>query len=137
MRAGKGPPQKGARVVQDLTRDFQHRWHRCFFDTSKRLLCDLLEVGCGTCRKDRKLFPEELKNCMFVFKTHIPRGESLTGDVAASVWLDNKVVTVMYAGSSPLEETTVQRMQKNDSRLSFSYPEALSCIWGVLTEVIN
>ncbi len=57
----------GARVVRDLTRDFQHRWHRCFFDnyfTSKRLLCDLLEVGiygCGTCRKDRKLFPEELK----------------------------------------------------------------------------
>ena len=49
-----------------------------------------------------------------------------SGDVAASAWLDNKVVTVMYAVSSPLEETTVQRMQKKGSRLSFSCPEALS-----------
>ena len=57
----------GARVVLDLTSDFQHRWHRCYFDnffSSKALLCQLLEVGIygiGTCRKDRKLFPEELK----------------------------------------------------------------------------
>ncbi len=92
-------------------------------------------------RKDRKLFPEELKNwtCLYCYLVnkllnHIPRGESLTvqsGDVAASVWLDNKVVTVMYAGSSPLEETTVQKMH---SRFC---PEALSFITGVLTEVIN
>ncbi len=48
-------------------RDFEHRWYRCIFDnyfTSKRLICELMEVGiygCGTCRKNRKLFPELLK----------------------------------------------------------------------------
>ena len=57
----------GAKVVLGLTRDFQHKWHRCYFDnffTSKHLLCKLLEVGiygCGTCRRDRKLFPDLLK----------------------------------------------------------------------------
>ncbi len=63
----------GARVVQDLTCDFKHRWHRCLFDnyfTSKRLPCDLLEVGiygCVKCRRDRN--PKELKKPkgMFVF----------------------------------------------------------------------
>ena len=57
----------GARVVKDLTRDFQRRWHRVYFDnyfTSKALLCELEEVGvygCGTCRVDRKRFPQRLK----------------------------------------------------------------------------
>ena len=58
----------GSRVVKDLTSDFQHKWHRVFFDNffnSKTLLCDLEAVGlygCGTARKDRKHFPTELKN---------------------------------------------------------------------------
>ena len=44
----------GARVVKDLTRDFQKKWYRVFFDnffTSMALLCDLEAVGlygCGT-----------------------------------------------------------------------------------------
>ena len=56
----------GARVVKELTTDFQHRWHKVFFDnffTSKALLCDLEEVGiygCGTARTNRKFFPEVL-----------------------------------------------------------------------------
>lgn len=57
----------GSRVVKELTSDFQYKWHHVFFDnffTSKALLCDLEAVGlygCGTARKDRKGFPEELK----------------------------------------------------------------------------
>ena len=57
----------GGRVVRDLTRDFQHKWHRVYFDnffTSKTLLCQLEQVkiyGCGTARSDRKLFPKDLK----------------------------------------------------------------------------
>ena len=57
----------GGRVVKDLTFDFQHRWHRVYFDnffTSKSLLCDLEQVGLygiGTARSDRKFFPEALK----------------------------------------------------------------------------
>jgi hypothetical protein len=57
----------GASVVKDLTKDFQQKWHRVYFDnffTSKALICDLEAVGIygvGTARKDRKHFPQELK----------------------------------------------------------------------------
>ncbi len=57
----------GSRVVKDLTFDFRNKWHHIFFDNyfnSKQLLCDLEAVGlygCGTARKDRKLFPTNLK----------------------------------------------------------------------------
>ena len=52
----------GARVVKDLTRDFQKIDN---FFTSKALLCDLEAVGlysCGTAQSNRKGFPEQLKN---------------------------------------------------------------------------
>ena len=58
----------GARVVKDLTTDFQNKWHRVYFDnffTSKALMCDLEKggiYGCGTARKDRRGFPDTLKN---------------------------------------------------------------------------
>ena len=58
----------GARVVKDLSCDFEGKWHRLYFDnffTSKRLLCDLESVGtygCGTARRDRQGFPVDLKN---------------------------------------------------------------------------
>ena len=61
----------GSRVVKDLTSDFQGKWHRVYFDnffTSKALICDLEEVGiygCGTARKDRRGFPEDLKSAKF------------------------------------------------------------------------
>ena len=57
-----------SRVVKELTSDFQYKWHHVFFDNffnSKQLLCDLEAVGlygCGTARKDRKHFPQHLKN---------------------------------------------------------------------------
>ena len=57
----------GARVVKDLTKDFQGSWHHVYFDsffTSKELLCNLESkriYGCGTARKDRRGFPAELK----------------------------------------------------------------------------
>lgn len=63
-RAEKG---LGARVVKDLTKDFQGKWHYVFFDnffTSKALICDLEAVGIygmGTARTDRKFFPSQLK----------------------------------------------------------------------------
>ena len=58
----------GERVVKDLTEDFHGHWYQIYFDnffTSKNLLCELEAAnlyGCGTVRKDRKLFPTELKN---------------------------------------------------------------------------
>ena len=58
----------GSRVVKDLSSDLHGKWHHLYFDnffTSKKLLCDLElsdTYGCGTVRKNRKGFPEELKN---------------------------------------------------------------------------
>ena len=58
----------GARVVRSLSADFQGKFHHVVFDnyfTDYNLLEDMLEVGlygCGTARKDRRGFPEELKN---------------------------------------------------------------------------
>ena len=58
----------GARVVRSLSADFQGKFHHVVFDnyfTDYNLLEDMLEVGlygCGTARKDRCGFPEELKN---------------------------------------------------------------------------
>ena len=54
-----------ARVVKDLTRDFQ-KWYQVFdnFFTSKALLYDLEAVGlygCGTAQSNRKDFLDQLK----------------------------------------------------------------------------
>ncbi len=58
----------GAHVVKDLSKDFYGKWHHVYFDnffTSKKLLCDLEYIqiyGCGTARRNRLGFPDELKN---------------------------------------------------------------------------
>ena len=67
---GKGTsPEKGlgARVVKTLTEPLKGKFHHVYFDdffTSTELLMDLEKDGvytCGTARKDRRGFPEELK----------------------------------------------------------------------------
>ena len=63
--------QLGARVVKDLTKELQGKWHHVYFDnffTSYSLLRDLEKsriYGCGTARKDRRDFPENLKKAKF------------------------------------------------------------------------
>ena len=58
----------GSRVLKSLTTDFHGKYHHVIFDnyfTGYNLLEDLLEVGvygCGTARKDRRGFPQQLKN---------------------------------------------------------------------------
>ena len=57
----------GAKVVKHLTQDFKNKWHTVFFGnffTLKALICDLEAMkiySCGTARKDRKEFPQQLK----------------------------------------------------------------------------
>ena len=67
----------GARVVKDLTKDFQCKWHRVFFDnfTSKALICDLEILGIYGIGTARKGFPAD--------------------NICASAWMDRKVVMVM------------------------------------------
>ena len=58
----------GAHAVHKLTKDFKNKYHHVFFDnyfTGVQLLEDLERDGiytCGTVRKDRKGFPQALKN---------------------------------------------------------------------------
>ena len=65
-------------VVKKLTSDFKGKYHRVFFDnyfTSLKLLEDLEAekiYSCGTARRDRRGFPDMLKqaklktNCVFL-----------------------------------------------------------------------
>ena len=46
--------------------------------------------------------------------------------IAASAWMDSKVVTVMYSGYNPTELTTVLRRQKNGTRTSVPCPVAIT-----------
>ena len=67
---GKGSsPEKnlGTRVVKTLTEPLKGKFHHVYFDnffTNEQLMTELEEDGvyaCGTARKDRKGFPEQLK----------------------------------------------------------------------------
>ena len=67
---GKGSsPEKnlGTRVVKTFTEPLKGKFHHVYFDnffTSEQLMTELEEDGvyaCGTARKDRKGFPEQLK----------------------------------------------------------------------------
>ncbi len=44
--------------------------------------------------------------------------------IAASAWMDNKLVTVMYTGYDPTENNTVLRRQRDGTKKYFSCPLA-------------
>ena len=70
-KKGAAEHQLGARVVKDLTKELQGKWHHVYFDfffTSYSLLSDLEKSGIygyGTARKDGRGFPEQLKTAKF------------------------------------------------------------------------
>lgn len=45
-------------------------------------------------------------------------------NVGASAWLDSKIVTMMYSGFNPMEESTVLRRMKDGTRAAFPCPAA-------------
>ena len=70
MYTGKGATAEkglGSYVVKSFTSELKGKNHHVFFDnyfTTHDLLADLVTDGiysCGTARKDRRGFPEELK----------------------------------------------------------------------------
>lgn len=50
----------------------------------------------------------------------------MSDNVSASRWLDNKAVTVMYTGYSPLEMSKVKRKQKDGTSKEFDCPAAIA-----------
>lgn len=64
---------------------------------------------------------------MFFLCSH--RGEMLTlqsGEISASAWMDNKVVTAMYTGFNRDSTDTVTRMEKTRESISVQCPEAIA-----------
>ena len=56
------------------------------------------------------------------------RGESLTlqsGNVCATAWMDRKVVIVMSTGCNPHSSGTVQRKEKDGSRVEVTCPDSI------------
>ena len=66
---------------------------------------------------------------IFFFFVCLFRGEIATvqaNEIAASAWMDNKVVTAMYSGYDPSESTTLLRRQKDGTRNSVPCPVAIA-----------
>ncbi|CAI8005304.1 PiggyBac transposable element-derived protein 4 [Geodia barretti] len=115
----------GGSVVKTLTRPLVGKHHHIFMDnffTSPALLMDLLQDGiyaCGTVRSNRRGFPQDLKGKR-ILKNRGDFTVRQSGQLTATVWLDNKQVQVMATMSSQMREglselrhtdTTVREVQ--------------------------
>ena len=82
--------------------------------------------GCGTLRSNRKDFPKDLTRYL---KKGLPnRGDSLTkqsGYLSVHLWQDNRPVLVIASNSNPAQKTTVERKNKNGTRVTVSCPKAI------------
>ena len=92
-------------VVTKLTEELTGKFHHVYFDsffTSIPLATNLLENGiymCGTIRKNRRQFPEELKN----LPVRLEQGQYVgqqCGNLVAVVWMDKKQVFVLSTNQS-------------------------------------
>ena len=120
----------GEKVVLTLAESIKGRNHQLYFDnyfTSISLLTKLLSqqtYACGTIRTNRKQYPSEINTEAQKFK----RGECTfrqCGNVVATAWKDNKVVNVASTLASPDDMTTVDRRQKDGTRVSFTCPRCI------------
>ena len=125
----------GEKVVLTLTDSIQGRNHQVFFDnyfSSISLLTKLLSqktYACVTIRTNCKGFPSEI--CDEAKK--LQRGESVfrqSGNTVATAWKDNKVVNVVSTLASPSESTSVNRRQKDGTRVEVSCPMCITLYNG-------
>ena len=117
----------GEKVVLTLAESVKGRHHQLYFDnyfTSINLLTKLLSegtYGCGTIRTNRKQYPSEIS----VEAQRFQRGESAfrqSGNLVTTAWKDNKVVNVASTLADPSETTSVDRRQKDGTRISVCCP---------------
>ena len=118
----------GERVVLELSEDLRGGHYKLYFDnyfTTCRLLDTLLSqqlYACGTTRAYRRDFPESLK------QLSLKQGEHQfcqRGSLVASVWMDKKLVSTLSTLAQPNTAHTVQRRQKDGSRIPVRCTEAL------------
>ena len=97
---------------------------------SIQLLMDLLKsgsYGCGSVRTNRRGYSEPLK--VFVKKGLGESGRSKTfqhGHLTATVWQDNQPVAVVATNSDPTISMTVQRRNRDGSRISVPCPQSVA-----------
>ena len=117
----------GESVVMKLSEALGGQHHQVYFDnyfTSIPLMLKLLDrdtYACGTIRTNRKQYPKEMSE----EAKRLRRGEFLfrqSGNIVAVAWKDNKVVNVVSTLASADDTTTVQRTQKDGSRLCVPCP---------------
>ena len=117
----------GEKVVMRLSEAISGRHHQVYFDnyfTSIPLLVKLLAQDtyeCGTIRTNRKQYPKEISE----EAKRLRRGEFLfrqSGNIVAVAWKDNKVVNVVSTLANADNTTTVNRTQKDGTRLTVPSP---------------
>ena len=132
----------GERVVLELTASLPQTYHQVYCDnffSSIPLFQTLLDnkmYACGTIRRDRKFFPKEiLKDAEKM--NHGEMRFRQSNNLVASVWKDNKVVTVVSTLSSPNEVVTVNRRKKDGSIIEVDCPTSVISTWEVWIREIN
>ena len=126
----------GEKVVFQLAESIKGNHHHLYFDnyfSSVSLLSKLFEDGtyaCGTVCTNRKLYPSEISEEAKRFN----RGQSTFrqyGNLVATAWKDKKVVNVISTLATPSESTSVQRWQKDGTRLTVECPPVCSTVQPV------
>ena len=122
--ASGGDRETGLGKLQ-LAESIKSNYHHLYFDnyfSSISLLLKLLEDGtyaCGTIRINRKQYPTEICDEAERFE----RGQSTfcqCGNIVATAWKDNKMVNVVSTLASPADITSVNRRQKDGTRVASS-----------------
>ena len=119
----------GERVVLQLCRPLCGGNYQVFCDnffSTAGLFEELLQqniYACGTARIDRHGFPETLKK---VAITERGQHESCQrGNLLATVWKDKKDVKMLSTMCNPCTSQTVERKQKDGSKIMVPCPEAV------------
>ena len=121
----------GEKVVLTLSDSVKGRNHQLFFDnyfTSLTLLQKLLSqstYGCGTIRTNRKQYPKEISE----EAKKLQRGGSVfrqSGNLVAIAWKDNKVVNIVSTLASPTDTTSVNRTQKDGTKVAVPCPRSVA-----------
>jgi len=119
----------GERVVLQLCRPLQGGNYQIFCDnffSTVSLFEELLQqkiYACGTTRMDRRGFPETLKSV--VMEERGQRELCQRGNLTATVWRDKKVVKMLSTMSNPLTTQSVERKQKDGSKVMVPCPDAV------------
>ena len=119
----------GERVVLQLCRQLQGGNYQVFCDnffSTVALFDKLLQqkiYACGTTRIDRRGFPDTLKN--IALEDRGQQESCQRGNLTATVWKDKKLVKMLSTMSNPLTTSSVERKQKDGSKITVPCPDAV------------